>query len=80
MQKLFKHPLARKATTAKVRLRDGGDGALLVILTTMELDEGAKQFNRKNFDRLNAAARSFLAESDALAGYAIVNRPKDWDD
>ena len=80
MQKIFKHPLARKSTTAKVRLRDGGEGALLLILTTMELDEGDKRFNRKNFDRLNASARSFLAETEGLAGYAILNRPKEWDD
>jgi hypothetical protein len=80
MQKNFKHPLARKATTAKLRLRDGGEGSLLLILTTMELDESAKRFSRKNYDRLNDSARNFLAETEGLAGYAILNRPKEWDD
>jgi imidazole glycerol phosphate synthase subunit HisF len=79
MQKAFKHPLARKATTAKARLRGGGEETLLIVLTTMDLDASAKGFNRKNFDRLNDAAQAFVAESEGLAGYAILNRPKEWD-
>ena len=78
MQKAFKHPLARRATTAKVRLRDGSEQTLLVILTTLELDETAKGFHAKNVERLRQAAADFLGEAEGLAGYTIVNRPKDW--
>ncbi len=78
MQKAFKHPLARKATTAKVRLREGGEHALLVILTTLELDESAKGFSKKNVDRLRGAAEAFVADAKELAGFVVVNRPKEW--
>jgi hypothetical protein len=78
MQKAFKHPLARKATTAKVRSRDGVEQALLVILTTLELEEGAKSYNAKNVDRLRRDAESFIAENAEFAGYTIINRPKEW--
>jgi hypothetical protein len=79
MQKAFKHPLARKATTAKARLRGGGEETLLIVLTTLELDASAKGFNRKNFDRLHEAAKTFVGEEQGLAGYALLNRPKEWD-
>jgi len=79
MSKVFKHPLARKATTTKMRRRDGGDQELLIIVTTLELDAAAKGFNAKNVERLHEAAKAFLAEAENLAGYAIVDRPKDWD-
>lgn len=78
MQKTFKHPLARKSATAKLRLRDGGEQALLVILTTLELDETAKGFRAKSVERLRHAADAFLEEADEFAGYTMVNRPKDW--
>ncbi|HXT08825.1 MAG TPA: hypothetical protein VN715_18050 [Roseiarcus sp.] len=78
MQKTFKHPLARRATSVKARLRDGGEQTLLVVLTTLELDEKAKGFNAKNIGRLRQAAEAFLTEDAEFAGYAILNRPKDW--
>ena len=78
MQKAFKHPLARKATGVRAGRRDGGEETLLVILTTLELDEGAKGFNAKNIGRLRQAAEAFLSENTEFAGYAIVNRPKEW--
>ncbi len=79
MDKTFKHPLARKATVAKLRSRDGGERDILVIVTTLELDVGAKGFSAGNVERLHEAAKAFLAETAELSGYALVNRPKDWD-
>jgi len=78
MQNTFKHPLARNATSAKAWLRDGGEQTLLVVLTTLELDEKAKDFNARNIGRLRQAAETFLTENAEFAGYAIVNRPKHW--
>jgi hypothetical protein len=78
MQKAFKHPLARNATSVKARLRDGGDETLLVVLTTLALDEGAKGYSAKNIGRLRQAAEAFIADNGEFAGYTIVNRPKDW--
>jgi hypothetical protein len=78
MDKTFKHPLARRATTTIAHAPDGAERKLLVIVTTLELDAGAKGFNRGNVERLHAAARAYLAETAQPADYAIINRPKDW--
>jgi hypothetical protein len=78
MQKAFKHPLARNATSVKAHGRDGADETLLVVLTTLTLDESAKGYSAKNVGRLRQAAEAFLAENAEFAGYAILNRPKEW--
>jgi hypothetical protein len=70
--------LARNATSVKARRRDGGEETLLVVLTTLTLDEGAKGYNAKNIGRLRQAAEAFMAENAEFAGYAILNRPKEW--
>ena len=79
MEKSFQHPLARKATIAALRRRDGAEETLLVIVTTLELDAAAKGFSKRNVDRLRHAAETFLAEAEGIAAYTIVNRPKEWD-
>jgi hypothetical protein len=79
MSHVFKHPLARKATVTKLRQREGVEHEVLVIVTTLELDVAAKGFNAKNVERLHEAAKAFLAEAKDLAGFVVVNRPKDWD-
>jgi predicted lipoprotein with Yx(FWY)xxD motif len=78
MSKTFKHPLARKATVAKLHAREGGEKDLLIVVTTLELDAAAEGFNAKNVERLNDAAKTFLAEAKDLAGYVLVNRAKEW--
>ena len=78
MNKVFKHPLARRATLATARLRDGGEQQLLLIVTTLQLDPKGKGFNARNVARLNEAAKAHLAETPNLFGYSLVERPKDW--
>jgi hypothetical protein len=79
MSKAFKHPLARKATTATLRRGGGAEESVLVVVTTLELDAAAKGFNRKHVDRLNEAAAEFVAEHKGVAGFVLINRPKEWD-
>lgn len=79
MTKEFKHPLARKAKIWATKTREGADQRLLIAVTTLELDPKNEAFSQKHFDRLAKAAEEFVAETPDLAGYAIVNRPKDWD-
>jgi inorganic pyrophosphatase len=79
MSKVFKHPLARRATMAKLRLRDGGEQQILVVVTTLALDAAAKDYNAKNVERLRDAAQTFVKETEPLAGYSLVNRAKDWE-
>ncbi len=79
MDKTFKHPLARRATTAIAHGRDGAERHVLLIVTTLELNADAKGFKRENVERLHAAAQAYLAETAQIAEYAVINRPKDWD-
>ena len=78
MKRLFKHPLARSATTAKLRQRDGAEHELLVIVTTLELDAQHKGFKAAQVDRLHKAAEAFLGEFEDIAGHTIINRAKEW--
>ncbi len=78
MEKAFKHPLARNATVAKARQRGGADETLLLIVTTLELEESAKGFNQRNVARLRHAADEYVAGAPGISGYALVNRPKEW--
>jgi hypothetical protein len=79
MVKVFKHPLARKATSATLRRRDGGEDEVLIIVTTLKLDAAAEGYNAKTVERLHDAAKAFIAETERLTGYVLVNRAKEWD-
>ena len=74
----FKHPLARRAKVWTSKTRDGVARPLLVILTTLTLDEKDKDFRKKLVDKLDKAASDYVAQSPELAGYLLVNRPKEW--
>ena len=78
MEKAFKHPLARNATIARRRGRQGEDEAVLVIVTTLDLDPKSRGHNAKNLNRLRDAAKDYLAEREDLGGYVILNRVKQW--
>ncbi|MDE3174941.1 MAG: hypothetical protein KGM15_02395 [Pseudomonadota bacterium] len=79
MSMVFKHPLARKATLTTAHLRKGVEKKVLLVVTTLELDPQGKGYSAKNVERLHDAARAHLAQAPELAGYVIVDRPKDWD-
>lgn len=79
MTKIFKHPLARNATLAKLHPRDGDETSVLVVVTTLTLEPDAKGYSAKNIARLHEAARAFVAQTEGVTAYALVNRPKEWD-
>ena len=74
----FSHPLARGAKVWPLKNRDGAEQHLLVILTTLVLDPKSERYSPKTVDRLSRAAEEFLAESPDLAGFALINRFRDW--
>ena len=78
MYKHFKHPLARAATVARLRGRDGTEQDCLIIVTTLEIIPEAKGYSAKNVARLNEAAKEFLDENEGIATYTVVKRPKEW--
>ncbi len=79
MSKDFEHPLARKAKVWKAKMRDGAERDLLIAVTTLELDPKADGYIAKHVERLTKEIEAYLAATPELAGYVLVNRPKDWD-
>ncbi|MDX7952724.1 hypothetical protein P7D22_16270 [Lichenihabitans sp. Uapishka_5] len=80
MAATFKHPLARDA---KVWTTGGGqDGTtrrLLVVITTLELDETHKGFKADKVARLSDAARDWLkTQATEADDFVLINRPRDW--
>jgi len=75
----FKHPLARKAKIWTGKSRDGTEQQYLLVVTTLELKANREAFRPKHVDRLTKAVEDFVAATPEIAGYMLVNRPKDWD-
>lgn len=75
----FKHPLARKAKVWTAKTREGGEKRLLIVVTTLDLHPADKGYNDAHVGRLTQAIEDFVAAKADLDGYALVNRPKDWD-
>ncbi len=80
MSKDFEHPLARKAKVWKAKMRDGAESDLLIVITTLELDAKAEGHVAKHVERLTKEIEGYVEATPELAGYALVNRPKDWDE
>ena len=74
----FKHPLARRARVWISKTRDGVAQPLLVVLTTLTLDHKDDEYRKKLVDKLDKAASEYVAQSPQLAGYVLVNRPREW--
>jgi hypothetical protein len=74
----FSHPLARAAKVWRAKTHDGGEQRLLVIVTTIPLDEKSKQYKKGLVERLSNAAQKYLTESAAASGFVLINRMRDW--
>jgi hypothetical protein len=72
----FSHPLARAAQVWQANV--GGPRRILVVVTTLELDPHRKGFKRQLVDGLSSAADEFVAASDDLDGYCLINRLREW--
>jgi hypothetical protein len=74
----FSHPLARNAKVFTAQTPDGQERQILAVVTTIELDPKSRRYKRGLVDRLSAAARDYLATSDHVKEFVLMNRPKDW--
>ena len=79
MTKEFRRPLARKAKIWPARTREGMEQTLLIVVTTLELDAKHEAYSKRHVDRLAAAVEEFVANAPGVSGFALVNRPKDWE-
>jgi hypothetical protein len=74
----FSHPLARHAKVFIAQTHDGEERQILAVVTTVELDPEDGRYKRGLVDKLSAAARDYLAQSDHVKEFVLMNRPKDW--
>ena len=74
----FSHPLARHAKVFTAQTRDGEARQILAVVTTVELDPRNDRYKKGLVDKLSAAARDYLAKSDHVKEFVLLNRPKDW--
>ena len=74
----FSHPLARAAKVWQAKTHDGGEQRVLVIVTTIPLDEKSKQYKKGLVERLSSAAQKYLADSAVANGFVLINRLRDW--
>ncbi len=74
----FSHPLARAAKLWSAKSLDGTDQPLLIIVTTIELDAGRKNYKEKLINKLSTAAREYLAETREATAFVLTNRARDW--
>jgi hypothetical protein len=74
----FSHPLARHAKVFTAQTHDGEARQILAVVTTVELDPKSERYRKGLVDRLSAAARDYLATSDQVKEFVLMNRPKDW--
>jgi hypothetical protein len=74
----FSHPLARAARIWTARGADDSEQRILVIVTTIPLEAGQKGYKKTLVEKLDRAAREYLADSKAAGSYVLINRLRDW--
>jgi hypothetical protein len=74
----FSHPLARSAKVFVAHGRDGTEQQILIIATTAELDPQSARYKKHLVKKLSAAARDYLARSDRVTAFLLMNPMKDW--
>jgi len=72
----FSHPLARAAQVWQANV--SGPRKILVVVTTLELNPHHKGFKGKLVAGLSSAVDEFVAASDDLDGYCLINRLREW--
>jgi hypothetical protein len=74
----FSHPLARHAKVFTAQTRNGEELQILAVVTTVELDPTSGRYKGGLVDKLSAAVRDYLARSDHVNEFVLMNRPRDW--
>ena len=74
----FSHPLARSAKVFVAHSHHGMEQQILVIVTTAELDPQSGRYKKRLVEKLSAAARDYVARSDRVTAFLLMNPPKDW--
>src|SRR5271157_351132 len=74
----FSHPLARSTKVFVAHSHHGMEQQILVIVTTVELDPQSERYKKRLVEKLSAAARDYVARSDRVTAFLLMNPMKDW--
>ncbi len=75
----FSHPLARAAKVWPAEVNSGETLQILVVVTTLDLDEASDNYNQQMVDVLSAAAQQYVNGTDEVDGFLIATRAVDWE-
>ncbi len=70
----FSHPLARAAKVWPAEVNTGETFKILVVVTTLDLDEASENYNQQMIDVLSAAAQEYVDGTDEVDGFLIATR------
>lgn len=80
MSTAFKHPLARDAKIWQTGGLNGKSIRVLVVITTLELDQGHKRFKAEKVGRLSDIAKEWVGQNEtSVDDFMLVSRPRDWE-
>ena len=75
----FSHPLARDAQVWSTGGKKGKAKRLLVIITTLQLNQEQKNFKADKVETLCSAAREWIdGNPEQAVDFLLMNRPKTW--
>ena len=75
---IFSHPLARGSHVFTAKNKDGSEYRVLAIVTTLELDPRSRNYKKPFVEKLSRAAKDYLADSDEVTAFVLMNKPSDW--
>ena len=75
---IFSHPLARSASVFTAKNSDGSEYRVLAIVTTLQLNSKSQKYKKPFVEKLSRAAKDYLANSDEVTAFVLLNRPRDW--
>lgn len=71
----FTHPLARGSYLWRFESIEGKPQDVLVVVTTLELDDSRKRFKKDKVERLRRAARDYLKEHTPSVHHLLFMNP-----
>ncbi len=75
----FSHPLARAAKVWPAEVTGGQTLQILVVVTTLDLNQDSENYNPEMVGRLSSAAQAYVDGSDEVHGFIIATRAIGWE-
>ncbi len=73
----FSHPLARAAKVWPARVNNGQTFQILIVVTTLDLDQASEYYRPEMVERLSLAAQDYVDGTDEVDGFIIATRAMD---